>query len=80
MKDNFSAQADIDAGFRPGYPSELYNFVLSLAKSRHAAWDCGTGNGQVAAALSEYFDKYMKRTSVKTSLYTLSKNTIYFMQ
>ncbi|MEO8569070.1 MAG: class I SAM-dependent methyltransferase [Ginsengibacter sp.] len=56
MKDNFSKQADLYAKFRPGYPSELYDFLFSLITEKKAAWDCGTGNGQVAVQLSEYFD------------------------
>ena len=57
MKDNFSVHSDLYAAFRPTYPDELYNFLLSLTSTKQAAWDCGTGNGQVARGLSKYFDK-----------------------
>lgn len=57
MKDNFSAQASLYAKFRPTYPKELFDFLLTKVKVRRAAWDCGTGNGQVASILSEHFEK-----------------------
>lgn len=56
-KDNFTNQADKYAKYRPVYPQALYDFLLSLVDSREAAWDCGTGNGQVAVVLSVFFDR-----------------------
>ncbi|MES2487003.1 MAG: class I SAM-dependent methyltransferase [Bacteroidota bacterium] len=56
MKDNFSAQAQGYAQFRPHYPPEMIAYIASLAKNRHAALDVATGNGQVAAALAHSFD------------------------
>lgn len=55
MKDNFSKQADAYAKFRPTYPDEAFDFILSTVKTKETAWDCGTGNGQLAAKLSEHF-------------------------
>jgi ubiquinone/menaquinone biosynthesis C-methylase UbiE len=55
MKDNFSAQAKLYAQFRPTYPPELYSFILSLVEKKDKAWDCGTGNGQVAQVLAAHF-------------------------
>jgi len=55
MKDNFSAQSEQYAKFRPTYPDKLYQFLLPLLETKDAAWDCATGNGQVAQVLSEYF-------------------------
>jgi ubiquinone/menaquinone biosynthesis C-methylase UbiE len=57
MKDNFSRQAEQYAKFRPGYPKELVDFLLTIVPSRETAWDCGTGNGQLAVALSAHFAK-----------------------
>jgi SAM-dependent methyltransferase len=57
MKDNFSKQADLYSKFRPGYPKKLFDFLLPLVADRKAAWDCGTGNGQVAVKLSNYFNE-----------------------
>jgi len=56
MKDNFSQVADAYARFRPEYPAELYNYLCTLVPGRYAAWDCATGNGQVAAQLAAFFD------------------------
>jgi ubiquinone/menaquinone biosynthesis C-methylase UbiE len=55
MKDNFSKQSDLYSRFRPGYPRQLFDFLLPLVPDKKAAWDCGTGNGQVAVKLSMYF-------------------------
>lgn len=56
MKDNFSTQAAEYAIYRPTYPEEMYDFIFSLVKNRNAAWDCATGNGQVARELALHFD------------------------
>ncbi len=53
-KDNFSAQSELYARFRPVYPDALYDFIFSLKPHFANAWDCGTGNGQVAARLAEH--------------------------
>ncbi|HEX2845199.1 MAG TPA: class I SAM-dependent methyltransferase [Chitinophagaceae bacterium] len=55
MKDNFSSQADLYALYRPVYPKELFEFILSQVGQREAAWDCATGNGQTAAELARSF-------------------------
>lgn len=56
-KDNFSTQAALYAKFRPKYPAELYDFVLEKVKNFNTAWDCATGNGQVASRLAETFEQ-----------------------
>ncbi|TAF67012.1 MAG: class I SAM-dependent methyltransferase [Cytophagales bacterium] len=56
-KDNFSTQADLYARYRPNYPQELIDFLLHLTpKPYKAAWDCATGNGQVAQAIAPFFE------------------------
>ena len=55
--DNFSIQSSTYKKFRPEYPNELYQLILSYCEGRSACWDCGTGNGQVAKVLSNDFDK-----------------------
>ena len=54
-KDLFSSHADIYARYRPLYPKELYDFLLQQVTEKTAALDCGTGNGQCAGVLAEYF-------------------------
>ncbi len=77
MKDNFSRQAERYARFRPKYPQELFDFILSLVRNRDNAWDCGTGNGQVALELSRCFkrvyatdvsDKQLENAVVKSNI------------
>jgi len=57
MKDNFSSQSDKYARFRPTYPEGLFDYLLSIVPGKENAWDCGTGNGQVARVLAESFDR-----------------------
>ena len=56
-KDIFSTQASLYAQYRPTYPAELYDFIYSRLAGFDAAWDCATGNGQVAVELAKRFDK-----------------------
>jgi SAM-dependent methyltransferase len=53
--DRFSNHAAQYAQFRISYPPALYEFLLAVTPGREAAWDCGTGNGQVAADLAPHF-------------------------
>jgi SAM-dependent methyltransferase len=57
MKDNFSTQSDKYARYRPSYPAALFEFLLSIVPAKQHAWDCGTGNGQLAHVLAKHFDK-----------------------
>jgi ubiquinone/menaquinone biosynthesis C-methylase UbiE len=54
MKDNFSAQASLYAQYRPTYPKEWYEFLMAIVPARETAWDCATGNGQIAGHLCKY--------------------------
>lgn len=56
-KDNFSKQSDLYAKYRPHYPEELYYYLYSRVSHFDTAWDCATGNGQVAHRLAESFDR-----------------------
>lgn len=56
-KDYFSHQSKAYAAFRPSYPDELYHFIFQYVNGRSAAWDCATGNGQVARHLASHFDR-----------------------
>ncbi len=55
MLDRFSAQADLYARYRIHYPPALYAWLLPRVTGRGRAWDCATGNGQVAAVLAQSF-------------------------
>lgn len=57
MKDNFSSQAKDYSKFRPTYPPEMIEYVVSFSKSRGTALDVATGNGQLAKELAKYFNQ-----------------------
>ena len=57
FKDNFSKQSDIYLKYRPFYPRDLYSYLFSLVDSHELVWDCGTGNGQAAIGLAEFFER-----------------------
>ncbi len=54
-KDYFSQQAGTYASFRPHYPADLYAYLFNKVKRFDKAWDCATGNGQVASELAKHF-------------------------
>lgn len=56
-KDYFSGHSKVYATFRPTYPKELYDFIFSHLNERTTAWDCATGNGQVATHLADHFER-----------------------
>jgi ubiquinone/menaquinone biosynthesis C-methylase UbiE len=53
----FSNHAQQYATFRPTYPKALYDFIFKHVRKFDSAWDCGTGNGQVARDLALRFKK-----------------------
>lgn len=55
FKDHFSGHSEDYSRYRPTYPSSLFSAVSSLAKRHERCWDAGTGNGQAALGLAEYF-------------------------
>lgn len=55
-KDLFSGHAGDYAAYRPTYPGELFQFIFQHCNDFYNAWDCGTGNGQVASYLADYFE------------------------
>lgn len=57
MKDNFSKQAVDYSKFRPQYPEEMIEYIISFVNNKSTALDLATGNGQVAHKLSAYFEK-----------------------
>ncbi|WP_035673425.1 class I SAM-dependent methyltransferase [Flavobacterium sp. 83] len=55
MKDNFSKQASEYSKFRPQYPDEMIDYLVSFVDNKDIALDIATGNGQVAHKLSRFF-------------------------
>lgn len=58
-KDLFSLQSKKYAKYRISYPKEIYKEIYKILKKNKIpfefAWDCGTGNGQVAKELAKKF-------------------------
>jgi len=81
-KDYFSGHSQLYAKFRPTYPDELYRFIFGHLKSFDTAWDCATGNGQVAQVLSTQFDKVYATDISQQQLYHAiqTDNIIYSLQ
>jgi ubiquinone/menaquinone biosynthesis C-methylase UbiE len=59
MSDLFSKQAKAYSQYRPKYPNELYQFIFSQCRNHDYAWDCATGSGQAALALSNTFGRVL---------------------
>lgn len=57
FKDYFSTHSLNYAKYRPRYPSELFEYLASVAPARSHAWDCATGNGQAALGLAKFFER-----------------------
>ena len=55
FKDHFSRRAAIYATYRPHYPKSLFEYLTTLTGAHDLALDCGTGNGQAAVELAQYF-------------------------
>ncbi|WP_281228511.1 class I SAM-dependent methyltransferase [Flavobacterium aquiphilum] len=57
MKDNFSKQALGYSKYRPQYPDEMIDYLISFVNNKSMALDIATGNGQIAHKLTAYFEK-----------------------
>lgn len=56
MKDRFSIGSEQYAAFRPLHPQAFFEYLKTIIPNPETAWDCGTGNGQVAVALADFFE------------------------
>lgn len=79
MKDNFSKQASAYAKFRPHYPDEMINYVVSFVQNRETGLDMATGNGQIANKLAPFFQTVYATDISENQLKnaTRSENIIY---
>lgn len=79
IKDNFSNQAQTYAGYRPGYPDELFSFLYGHCQEFDNVWDCATGNGQAAVELANKFQQvYATDISRKQLDNTTLRENIYY--
>jgi ubiquinone/menaquinone biosynthesis C-methylase UbiE len=65
-KDLFSDHSETYARYRPAYPKQLFEYITGYTILHERAWDCATGNGQAAIALSRYF-KTVDATDISAS-------------
>jgi hypothetical protein len=78
-KDYFSGHSKLYANFRPVYPAELYQFIYKYLNRHETAWDCATGNGQVARELAKHFEQvYATDISVKQIEHAYKADNIYY--
>lgn len=79
--DNFSSNSSDYATFRPGSPNEVFDFLYRKVSSFDVAWDCGTGNGQVAAELADRFGQvYATDISREQLALAPAKDNIIYLQ
>lgn len=82
MKDNFSLRSDEYAKYRPAYPLDFFDYLNSIVLNKQNAWDCGTGNGQVAYELAKTFDNVfatdVSQSQIDNALH--KNNIIYSVQ
>ncbi|MFX0135872.1 MAG: class I SAM-dependent methyltransferase [Candidatus Hodarchaeota archaeon] len=74
LENNFDEQASLYARYRPKYPKRLFSFLASIAPDTKVAWDCGTGNGQAALALTSYFQKVLATDISENQIKNAFKN------
>lgn len=85
-KDLFSIQSKNYAKFRITYPKEIYKEIYKILKKNkipfESAWDCGTGNGQVAKELSKKFQIVYATDISKNQIKEAIKkpNIFYFIE
>jgi ubiquinone/menaquinone biosynthesis C-methylase UbiE len=79
-KDLFSTHANIYAAFRPTYPEELFQFIFQFVRNKRTAWDCGTGNGQVAQRLaSDFIQVFATDLSEKQIAHAVKRPNITYL-
>ncbi len=79
--DNFSTGSDEYAAYRPQSPEAVYDFLFRHVRNYNTAWDCGTGNGQVAVKLSDRFTKvYGTDISEQQLALATSKDNIVYLR
>lgn len=79
--DNFSSGSDSYAAYRPQSPQAIFDFLYSKVQNFNTAWDCGTGNGQVAIRLAERFDKvYGTDISAQQLQLAQQRDNIFYLQ
>ncbi|KAJ3695036.1 hypothetical protein LUZ60_000413 [Juncus effusus] len=53
----YDNEAEQYAKRRPTYPKEWFSMLSSLTPEHHRVWDAGTGSGQAALTIAEFYDE-----------------------
>jgi ubiquinone/menaquinone biosynthesis C-methylase UbiE len=75
FKDLFGTQATDYAQFRPKYPKALFEYLASLTKEHELVWDCGTGSGQAAVELAQFYKSVRATDPSEKQLANAEKNS-----
>ncbi|KAK9085771.1 hypothetical protein Sjap_026182 [Stephania japonica] len=67
----YDKQAEVYLSSRPKYPSEWFSMISALTPHHSLAWDVGTGNGQAAIGVAEFYEQVIA-TDVSESQISLS--------
>ncbi|MBL8003926.1 MAG: class I SAM-dependent methyltransferase [Candidatus Kapabacteria bacterium] len=70
----FSLESDQYALYRPTYPNELIELIVSLSPNLFSAWDVACGNGQLTFELSNYFEQVIGTDVSQEQLDNAQKN------
>jgi len=54
---SFNIKSNQYAQSRPKYPSDFYEYLITLVNHQDILWDCACGNGQVSIDLVDVFEK-----------------------
>ena len=77
--DLFSGHAKLYSEVRPGYPTEIYDFIAANVNHTEIAWDCGSGNGQAATKLAEIFSQvFATDSSAKQIEHAILHNNVSY--
>ena len=74
FKDYFSGHSNSYAEYRPTYPNSLFSFLADCCVQHRCAWDCATGNGQAALALSSLFEKVIASDASEAQIQAAESN------
>lgn len=58
-KDYFSAVSEKYRQGRSDYPNELFDYLATTTAQQTRMWDCGTGSGQVAVPMANFFGEVL---------------------
>lgn len=77
--DLFSEKSDLYASARPQYPRAVFEFIATAAPAAARVWDCGTGSGQAAVGLAEFFSEvHATDVSMQQIAHRLDRANIHY--